>query len=37
MLCYSRERREDWDNSLELIQSQTVPGNRRMMEVIRYT
>ena len=36
MLPYSRERREDWDNSLELLQSQTVPGNRRLMEVIRY-
>ena len=36
MLPYSRERREDWDNSLELLQSQTVPGNRRLLEVVRY-
>lgn len=37
MLPFSRDRREDWENSLELLESHTIPGNRRMMDVMRYT
>lgn len=36
MLEYSKERRDDYDNSVGLIKSQTVPGNKDLIEVVKF-
>ena len=36
MLEFSEERRDDWNNSRDLIRTQTVPGNRRLVDVIAF-
>ena len=36
MLLFNIERRENWSNSLQLVQFQTVPGNKNVIDLIRF-
>ena len=36
ILRFSKERREDYNNAVELINGQTVPGNKHLMDVMRF-